>query len=90
MSLTLKHSIYWRITDVNVPPSLMISGLLWLLVVLEGQESESESLARLTEITTSLVPSDGFSWDESSSSAETNRAVFEAETRGGAKDQGYR
>lgn len=53
----------------------MMSGLLWLLVVFEGQESESESFARLTEITTSLLPSGGFSWDESSSSVRTNRAV---------------
>lgn len=50
----------------------MMSGLLWLLVVFEGQESESESLAKLTEITTSLLPTGGFSWDDSSSSAGTN------------------
>lgn len=46
-----------------------MSGLLWLLVVFEGQESESESLAGMTEINTSLVMTAGFSWDDSSSSA---------------------
>lgn len=46
-----------------------MSGLLWLLVVFEGQESESESLAGMTEINTSLVMTGGFSWDDSSSSA---------------------
>lgn len=40
---------------------LMISGLLWLLVTFDGLESESESLARLTEITTSLLLIGGFS-----------------------------
>lgn len=54
---------------------LMMSGLLWLLVVFEGHESESESLARLTETTTSLLPTGGFSWDDSSSSARTNREM---------------
>lgn len=57
------------------PLPLIISGLLWLLVVFEGQESESESLARLTETTTSLLPIGGFSWDDSSSSTETNRMI---------------
>ena len=50
----------------------MMSGLLWLLVVFERQESESESLAGLTEINTSLLPTGGFSWDDSSSSAGTH------------------
>lgn len=59
--------------DVWMIP-LIMSGLLWLLVVFEGQESESESLARLTETTTSLLPG-GFSWDESRSSAGTNRGM---------------
>ena len=53
----------------------MMSGLLWLLVVFEGQESESESLGRLTEITTSLLLTGGFSCDDSSSSAGTNREM---------------
>lgn len=53
---------------------LIMSGLLWLLVVFEGQESESESLARLTETTTSLLTG-GFSWDGSRSSTGTNREV---------------
>lgn len=48
-----------------------MSGLLWLLVVFEGQESESESLAGLTEINTSLLMTAGFSWGDSSSSAGT-------------------
>lgn len=51
---------------------LMMSGLLWLLVVLEGQESESDSLGKLTETTTSLLLTGGFSWDDSSSSTGTN------------------
>lgn len=60
----------------------MMSGLLWLLVVFEGQESESESFARLTEITTSLLPSGGFSRDESGSSVGTNRAMDAAQWEG--------
>lgn len=51
----------------------MMSGLLWLLVVFDGQESESESLVRLTETTTSLPPIGGFSWADSSSSIGTHR-----------------
>lgn len=47
---------------------LMISGLLWLLGTLEGLESESESLATLTEITTSLLLIGGFSWEDIRSS----------------------
>lgn len=54
---------------------LKMSGLLWLLVVFEGQESESESLARLTETTTSLFPIGGFSWEDRSSSMGTNRGM---------------
>lgn len=61
----------------------MMSGLLWLLVVLEGQESESESLARLTETTTSLLPIGGFSWGDSSSSTGTNREIDTVHAVGG-------
>ncbi len=59
---------------------LMMSGLLWLLVVFEGHESESESLARLTETTTSLLPTGGFSWDDNSSSTGTNREIRSVDT----------
>ena len=46
---------------------LLIIGLFWRLVVLEGQESESESLATLTVTGISLAtPPAGFSEDESS------------------------
>lgn len=44
-----------------------------MLVVFEGQESESESLASLTDITTwLLLLAGGFSLDSSSSSDGTN------------------
>lgn len=39
-----------------------------MLVTFDGLESESESLARLTEITTSLLLIGGFSWEDSKSS----------------------
>lgn len=48
---------------------LMMIGLLWLLVVFEGQDSES--VCTLTEIITSLLPHGGFSLDESRSSMGT-------------------
>lgn len=53
---------------------LMMIGLLWLLVVFEGQESES--VCTLTEIITSLFPLGGFSLDESRSSMETDSILF--------------
>lgn len=60
---------------------LIMSGLLWLLVVFEAQESESESFARLTETTTSLLPG-GFSWGDSRSSAGTNSSMDTAHAVG--------
>lgn len=55
----------------------MISGLLWLLGTLEGLESESESLATLTEITTSLLLIGGFSWEDiRSSGRDRTRDTF--------------
>lgn len=53
-----------------------MSGLLWLLVVFEGQESESESFGRFTETTTSLPPPGGFSFEDISSSAGTRAQKF--------------
>lgn len=47
----------------------MMSGLLWLLCVFDGQESESESFAGLTEIRTSLLSFGGFSLGDNRSSA---------------------
>lgn len=65
------------------PSPRMMSGLLWLLVVFEGQESESESLARVTETTTSLVPTGGFSWDDSSSSVNKREDAVDTVHAGG-------
>ncbi|TNN28331.1 hypothetical protein EYF80_061521 [Liparis tanakae] len=56
-----------------------MSGLLWLLVVFDGQESESDSLVRMTETTTSFSPPGGFSWGDTISSDGTKRGTCETQ-----------
>jgi len=59
---------------------IVMSGLLWLLVIFEGQ-SDSGSLERLTVTTISLLSTGGFSWDDTSSSTGTNREIEDMQYR---------